>query len=99
MIQVRDDEVKDAWLACGYGGCTPAPEPAAMSGNRRRCLLRRREPRARAELRPMSTEGPSGPREAPLPSVMAAASALRTGDAARCSRACATASPYVSHAR
>ena len=38
----------------------------------------------------MSTEGPSGPREAPLPSVMAAANALSTGDAAPRSRACST---------
>ena len=60
----------------------PAPEPAAMRGNRRRCLLRRREPRARAELRPMSTDGPSGPRDAPLPSVMAAGIALNTGASA-----------------
>jgi hypothetical protein len=43
----------------------------------------------------MSTEGPSGPSDAPLPSVMAAASALRTGAAAPPSRACGTLWIYV----
>ncbi len=45
----------------------------------------------------MSTEGPSGPRDAPLPNVMAAASALSTGEAAPThSRAYTNASPSVS---
>lgn len=59
-----------------------------MSGSRRRVLLRSTEPSARAAERPMSTEGPSGPREAPLPSVIAAASARSTGAAAALALAC-----------
>lgn len=44
---------------------TPAPAPAASREVRCRCLLRRLPPRALAVDLPMSTEGPSGPREAP----------------------------------
>ena len=51
-------------------------------------MLRSTEPSARAAERPMSTEGPSGPNEAPVPSVTAAASALSTGALAALTRTC-----------
>ena len=58
---------------------SPAPDPAASRGKRRLCLLRRTLPSARAVDLPISTLGPSGPSEQPLPKVIAAAVALRTG--------------------
>ena len=58
---------------------SPAPDPAASRGNRRRCLLRSTLPRALAVDLPISTLGPSGPSEQPLPRVMAAAVARSTG--------------------
>lgn len=45
-------------------------------------LLRRKLPRPLAMVRPISTEGPSGPNELPVPSVMAAVVVLRNGNAA-----------------
>ncbi len=45
----------------------------------RRCLERMVLPSPPATERPMSTEGPSGPSEAPVPSVMAAEVALSSG--------------------
>lgn len=58
---------------------SPAPEPAARRGVSLRCWLLRSVPSRFATLRPMSTLGPSGPREAPVPSVRAAATARRRG--------------------
>jgi hypothetical protein len=48
----------------------------------RLCLLLRTLPRALAVERPISTLGPSGPNEHPVPKVMAAAVARKTGAAA-----------------
>ena len=72
----------------------PAPDPAASRGNRRRCLLRSTLPRALAVDLPISTLGPSGPSEQPLPRVMAAAVARSTG--ARAALSCLLAPlPYA----
>jgi len=65
--------------ATTISGSPPAPEPAARRGMRRLCLLLNNRPSALAVERPISTEGPSGPREHPVPRVMAAAVARRTG--------------------
>ena len=64
-----------------------------MRGSNRRRLERSRDPSARAEERPMSTEGPSGPNEAPLPSVMAAAIARSTGAATALACTCPRQAP------
>lgn len=57
----------------------PAPDPAASRGTSLLFLLRKTLPRARAQERPISTLGPSGPREQPVPRVIAAAPVLRKG--------------------
>ena len=50
-----------------------------------RCLLRSVLPKPPATERPMSTDGPSGPNEAPVPNVRAAEVAFSSG----CSNDCA----------
>lgn len=58
---------------------TPAPDPAATRDVNCRCGSRNTELRPFATDLPISTLGPSGPREAPVPRVTAAAMERATG--------------------
>lgn len=66
----RQNESK---MGCKDGVDRPAPEPAATSANKCLCLLFSTLPRPLAAALPMSTLGPSGPKELPVPRVIIAA--------------------------
>lgn len=57
----------------------PAPDPAARRGTNLLFLLLKTLPKPLAKDLPISTLGPSGPKEHPVPSVIAAALALKNG--------------------
>lgn len=75
-------------VAQRYQEVSPAPEPAATNDSSLRCLLFSTVPRPRAAALPISTLGPSGPKEFPVPKVIAAAVAFSRGLVTLSTRPC-----------